>query len=30
MSAVPVLPKGIRRGKHNRTGAGYFAYFAAR
>jgi membrane protein DedA with SNARE-associated domain/uncharacterized membrane protein YvlD (DUF360 family) len=28
MSAVPVLPKGIRRGHHERTGDGYFAYFA--
>jgi membrane protein DedA with SNARE-associated domain/uncharacterized membrane protein YvlD (DUF360 family) len=28
MSAVPVLPKEIRRGHNERTGDGYFAYFA--
>ncbi|MEV4311901.1 phage holin family protein [Actinocrispum sp. NPDC049592] len=28
MSAVPVLPKGVRRGHNARTADGYFAYFA--
>nr|WP_042177762.1 phage holin family protein [Kibdelosporangium sp. MJ126-NF4] len=28
MSAVPVLGKGVRRGRHGRTGSGYYAYFA--
>jgi uncharacterized membrane protein YvlD (DUF360 family) len=28
MSAVPVLPKGIRRGHNERSADGYFAYFA--
>jgi membrane protein DedA with SNARE-associated domain/uncharacterized membrane protein YvlD (DUF360 family) len=28
MSAVPVLGKGVRRGRHPRTGDGYFTYFA--
>nr|WP_237774645.1 phage holin family protein [Actinosynnema sp. ALI-1.44] len=28
MSAVPVLGKGVRRGRHERTGSGYYTYFA--
>jgi membrane protein DedA with SNARE-associated domain/uncharacterized membrane protein YvlD (DUF360 family) len=28
MSAVPVLGKGVRRGRHPKTGDGYFTYFA--
>ncbi|WP_243726706.1 phage holin family protein [Actinocrispum wychmicini] len=28
MSAVPILPKGVRRGHNERSADGYFAYFA--
>ncbi|ALG15684.1 phage holin family protein [Kibdelosporangium phytohabitans] len=28
MSAVPVLGKEVRRGRHGRTGSGYYTYFA--
>ncbi|SMC92501.1 VTT domain-containing protein [Kibdelosporangium aridum] len=28
MSAVPVLGKGVRRGRHAKTGYGYYTYFA--
>ncbi|MET0134064.1 MAG: VTT domain-containing protein, partial [Kibdelosporangium sp.] len=28
MSAVPLLSKEVRRGRHERTGDGYYAYFA--